>query len=127
MKQFTKAAVALFATGLIPVLAAQPASADLYDHANGIRVSNRAFDDRTACVTVVNPQGTGIDNCQNIGVRNTRTWGYEYYDKHAPINITVKGGGRTFTYTFKADQRARDLCFRYSASGSFHEAKDCKI
>lgn len=119
--------MALFATALISALGAQPATA-ADDNVGAIRVSNRAFDDRTVCVTVDNWDGSSIKNdCRNIGVRNIFTWKYEYPDVHAAIKITVSGGGRTYKDTFEANKPAPDRCYRYSASGSFHPAKDCKI
>lgn len=128
MKQFTKATVALSATGLLAVLAAQPAAAAFdYDHENHIRVSNRSLSDRTACIILDNPSGDSGGACRNLDPRTKVTWRYQYNSKHAPITITVRGGGREYKYSFEADKPTRDLCFRYSASGSFHPAKDCKI
>lgn len=122
---------------LLPVSTAATAAADIItglDHGNAIRVSNRAMSGRTACVSIKNAYvdnradgRKSLQECRKIGVRNTYTWFYSYYASHPVISISVESGSRVYSYSFKADSVARDVCFRFSASGSFHPADDCKI
>ncbi|MFD8493089.1 hypothetical protein [Amycolatopsis sp. NPDC059657] len=136
MKRLAKSAVMLCVLGLLPVSTAAPAVADIInglEHKNSVRVSNRSFSGHTVCVYLdnvyVNSQGPvkASQDCRKIGVRRKFTWYYDYYDKHPKISVVVESDKRVFPFSFPSDKVARDLCFRFSASGSFHEAKDCDM
>lgn len=130
MKLFAKAVATLFVVSLVPVIAVQPAAACAEECTNGglkVRVSNRAWDDRTACVHVESPDETS-SRCKNIKERDKFTWLVGWNEpRTGRIKIRVEGGGEGFDHIFEVGASTRDICYRYSGSGSFHEAKDCVI
>ena len=131
MKLFGKAVVTLLIASLVPVIAVQPAAACAEECFNGglkVRVSNRAWDDRTACVHFDHPDDPKNSTCKNIKERDKFTWLTGFHvPRTGRIKVRVEGGGRGFDHYFEVGAPTRDICYRYSSSGSFHEAKDCVI
>ncbi|MFD8500381.1 hypothetical protein [Amycolatopsis sp. NPDC059657] len=125
MKNFLTPAITLGAAVLLSVAAATPAPAAVAAHGfNGfVLVSNRSGGSQMACVTSTdvankNP-AVSAPFCRWIKSKGTAVW---TFSSAAVQSIEVRDtGGKHRSFFINTDA---SHCYRYSASGSFHEATD---
>lgn len=127
MKRIFMAAIAgaLSVAALLPstVVTSALAASGSQSSSGFVLVSNRSGKSQMACVTSSDVQNknpaVSKPFCRWIGSKNTETWSFTSASVQDIEVRDTRDNGRSFLVKTSASH-----CYRYSASGSFHEATD---